>query len=99
MLNLDKYLNQSVEIQIDGEVIEVLQPSAAMTKEISKLENEITEENYLEVKSKITYKLLNNNASGKKFSMDQIDIIPYKLQDLIAREITSMVYKAENDPN
>ncbi|MEG2412624.1 MAG: hypothetical protein RSA29_17700 [Clostridium sp.] len=99
MIDLDKYLNQSIKIKIKGEVIEVLQPSAVMTKKISKLEKSITEENYLEVKSEIAHMVLNNNSSNKKFTLEEVDNIPYKLQDLITREITSMTYKADNDPN
>lgn len=99
MLDLDKYLKQSVEIKINGEVIEILQPSARMTKEIGQLEKDITEENYLDIKSKVTHKLLNNNASGRKFTIEEVDKIPFKLQDLITKEVTSMVYKADNDPN
>lgn len=99
MINLDKYLNQSIDMKLNGEVISVLQPSAGMTKEISKMENEINEENYLEIKSKVVHKLLNNNASGKKFTLEEVDKIPYKLQDLITKEISGMIYKAENDPN
>lgn len=99
MIDLDKYLNQSIKIKIKGEIIEVLQPSAAMTKKISKLEKSITEENYLEVKSEIAHMVLNNNSSNKKFTLEEVDNIPYKLQDLITKEITSMTYKADNDPN
>lgn len=99
MLDLDKYLKQSVEVKINGEVIEILQPSARMTKEIGKLEKGITEENYLDIKSKVTYKLLNNNSLGKKFTIEEVDNIPFKLQDLITKEVTSMVYKADKDPN
>ncbi len=99
MLDLDKYLKQSVEVKINGEVIEILQPSARMTKEIGKLEKDITEENYLDIKSKVTHKLLNNNDSGKKFTIEEVDNIPFKLQDLITKEVTSMVYKADKDPN
>lgn len=99
MLNLDKYLKQTVEIKLNNEVIEILQPTAKMTKEIGKLENCITEENYLEIKSKVALLLLNNNCSNKKFTLEEVDQIPYKLQDLITKEITNMIYKADNDPN
>ena len=99
MLDLDKYLKQSVEIKLNGEVIEILQPTAKMTKEIGKLEKDITEENYLEVKSKVALMLLNNNSSNKKFTIEEVDQIPYKLQDLVIHEITNMIYEAENDPN
>lgn len=99
MLDLDKYLKQSVEIKLNGEVIEVLQPTAKMTKEIGRLEENITEENYLNIKSKVAHIILNNNNSKKEFTLDDIDNIPYKLQDLIIKEVTDMVYEAENDPN
>lgn len=99
MLDLDKYLKQSVTIKLNGESVEVLQPTAKMTKEIGILEKSITEENYLEIKSKITHIVLNNNNSNKVFPIEDIDNIPYKLQDIIIREIINMVYEADNDPN
>lgn len=99
MLDLDIYLKQSVTIKLNGESVEVLQPTAKMTKEIGMLEKSITEENYLEIKSKITHIVLNNNNSNKVFSIEDIDNIPYKLQDIIIREITNMVYEADNAPN
>ena len=34
MLDLDRYLKQSVTIKLNGESVEVLQPTAKMTKEI-----------------------------------------------------------------
>lgn len=99
MINIDDYLNIGVEVKINSEVIEVLQPTAKMTKEINKLEKEINEGNYLDVKSKITSIILNNNKQRKKFEDNDIDKLPYKLQDLIIKEVTKLVYKADNDPN
>ncbi|WP_195264091.1 hypothetical protein [Clostridium sp. 1001275B_160808_H3] len=99
MLDLDKYLKQSVEVKLNGEVIEILQPTAKMTKEIGILEKSMTEENYLEIKCKITHLVLNNNNSDKEFTSSDVDNIPYKIQDLIIKEVTSMVYEAQNDPN
>lgn len=99
MLDLDKYLKQSVDIKLNGEVIEILQPTARATKEISMLEKKVTEENYLETKSKIALIILNYNSAKKKFTMEQVDEIPFKLQEIIIKEVTSLVYKADNDPN
>lgn len=99
MLDIDKYLNQSIKIKLNGEVIELHQPTARMTKKIGQLEKKMTEENYLDIKSEIVAIILNNNASSKTFSIDQVDDIPFKLQDLIIKEVTSMVYEADNDPN
>lgn len=99
MIDLDKYLKQSVEIKLNNKVIEVLQPTAKMTKEIGQLEKSMTEENYLETKSKIAHIVLNNNSSNVDFTLEDVDNIPYKLQDLIIKEVTGMIYKADNDPN
>ncbi|MDB1935273.1 hypothetical protein PMY12_18535 [Clostridium tertium] len=99
MINIDDYLNIGVEVKINGEVIEVLQPTAKMTKEINKMEKEMTEENYLEIKSKVALMILNNNKQKKIFKDNDIDNIPYKLQDFIIKEIMKLVYKADNDPN
>ncbi|MBB6622233.1 hypothetical protein [Clostridium gasigenes] len=99
MIDLDKYLKQSVDIKINGEIVEVLQPTARLTKEISKLEQKVTEENYLDTRGKTAHIILNNNASNRIFTMEEVDEIPFKLQDIIIKEITSLVYKADNDPN
>ena len=99
MLDLDKYLNQGVDIKINGSVVTVKQPTASMVKEIRKIENSTNEKNDLDNKSKITMLLLNNNTSGKMFSSNEVDEIPYKLQDLIIAEIFKFVAEADNDPN
>lgn len=99
MIDIDKYLKQSVDLRVNGEVIEVLQPTARTTKEIAELERDVTEENYLDIKSKVTRIILNNNSSNKKLSEEEIDRIPFKLQDLIIKEVTSLIYKADKDPN
>lgn len=99
MINIDNYLNIGVEVKINGEVIEVLQPTAKMTKDINKLEKEMTEENYLEIKSKVALMILNNNKQKKILKDTDIDNIPYKLQDFTIKEVMKLVYKADNDPN
>lgn len=99
MLNLDNYLKQSMDIKINGEVVEVLQPTARLTKEISFLERNITEKNYLETRSKIALLVLNNNSNNKKFTIEEVDEIPFKLQEILIKEVTSFKYKADNDPN
>ena len=99
MLDLDKYLNQGLDIKIDDKVVTVKQPTAAMVKEIRKIENTTTEKNDLDNKTKITQLLLDNNTSGKKFSSGEVDKIPFKVQDIIIAEIFKFVAEADNDPN
>ena len=66
MINIDKYLNVNLEMQINGEVIYIKQPSAKITREISEIEKDMTTDNYLEIKSKICLILLNNNSNNKR---------------------------------
>lgn len=99
MLDLDKYLNQGLDIKINGEVVSVKQPTAAMVKEIRKIENSTNGKNDLDNKSKITQLLLDNNTSGKKFTIEDVDKIPFKVQDIIMGEIFKFIAEADNDPN
>lgn len=99
MINIDKYLNVNLEMQINGEVIYIKQPSAKITREISEIEKDMTTDNYLEIKSKICLILLNNNSNNKIFTIEDLDNIPYKVQDIIINKIIKMVVDADNDPN
>lgn len=99
MIDIDKYLNITLDIKINGEIINIKQPSAKLTKAISEMEKEINEENYLELKTKIAMLLLNNNNSNKIFTLEDADNIPFQVQDIIIKEISNMITKAKNDPN
>lgn len=99
MIDLDKYLNQTVDFKLDGKTLHVKQPTALATKQIHKIESEITEQNYLESRCKVTQIILNNNEEGINFSIEDVEKIPYKVQDLIAQKISEMKLEVESDPN
>lgn len=99
MIDLDKYLNIAVEFKLNGELLNVKLPSAAATKQIGKLEESITEENYLDVRCKITQIILNSNEEGKAFTPDEIEEIPFKVQNLIATQMAEIQVEVESDPN
>lgn len=99
MLDLDKYLNITMEIKLNGNVLNIKQPSARTTKEIGKLESGMTEENCLDVKGKITQLILNNNEEGMKFTKEDIEEIPFKIQDVIVRKVAEMKFEVDTDPN
>lgn len=99
MIDLDKYLNATIEFKLDGQIIRVKQPTALATKKIGNLEAGAVEENYLDSRCEITQIILNNNEDGKKFTVNEVEKIPFKVQDLIIKKISEMVFEAENDPN
>ncbi|MDD6794622.1 MAG: hypothetical protein PUE01_04300 [Clostridiaceae bacterium] len=99
MLDLDKLMATGLEVKILGKEITVLEPTAKQFKRIDKLQSEMTDENALEKRAEITKLILNNNAEGIKFTDEDIEKIPVKLQVLIHTQMSGFVYKIVNDPN
>ncbi|MHC1723978.1 MAG: hypothetical protein AB9836_12335 [Aminipila sp.] len=99
MVDIDKYMNIAEEFVFKGKKLHVKQPSAKATKEIGKLETAMNEDNALEMKCKITQIVLNNNEEGVNFAIEEVEEIPFKVQDVIIRKITEMKMQADNDPN
>ncbi|MDD6796294.1 MAG: hypothetical protein PUE01_12970 [Clostridiaceae bacterium] len=99
MLDLDKLMTTGLEVKILGKEITVLEPTAKQFKRIDKLQSEMTDENALEKRAEITKLILNNNAEGIKFTDEDIEKIPVKLQVLIHTQMSGFVYKIMNNPN
>lgn len=99
MLDLDKLMATGLEVKILGKEITVLEPTAKQFKRIDKLQSEMTDENALEKRAEITKLILNNNAEGIKFTDEDIEKIPVKLQVLIHTQMSGFVYKIMNNPN
>jgi hypothetical protein len=103
MIDLDKYFNEGIKVKLFGKAITLLQPTAKQYNQISKLEArfvglENAEEAY-KIRSEITLKILNNNAEGIKFTNEDVDKVPVKLQLAINNKVAGYVYELENDPN
>lgn len=99
MLDLDKLMNEGIEVKILGNQVTVLQPTIKDSKIIDKLQSEMNEENAYEKRAAITKVILNNNAEGIKFSDEDINEIPVKLQTALHIEINKFVYDLTNSPN
>ena len=93
MLDLDKLMATGLEVKILGKEITVLEPTAKQFKRLDKLQSEMTDENALEKRAEITKLILNNNAEGIKFTDEDIEKIPVKLQVLIHTQMSGFVYK------
>ena len=45
MLDLDRYINNSIQIKLFGEEYDVLEPTIKMIMEMNRIESDLTEEN------------------------------------------------------
>ncbi len=99
MLDLDKLMNQGIEIRLFDKDITLLQPTAKVAMEIDKIQSEMNEENAYDKRIEITKIILNNNSEKIKFTEEEVRTIPVKLQVSIHQEISKFVYNLRNDPN
>lgn len=99
MLDLDKLMNQGIEIRLFEKDITLLQPTAKVAVEIDKIQSEMNEENAYEKRKDITKIMLNNNVEKINFTDEQINKIPVKLQVTIHQEINKFVFDLVNNPN
>lgn len=96
MLDLDKYINNSVRIKIFGEELDILEPNVQMVMQVDKIESDQEEkENALE----IALLFLNHNKQGRTFTKEQLRKIPLEAIYHLNLEISTLRYKAEEDPN
>lgn len=99
MLDLDKYINNNVEMKIGGDVLHVIQPSVEMIDKIDTIEKDMTEENIREKRIEVVCMMLNHNMEGAKIKKESL----YKwTQEALMKVITTMSllrYEADTDPN
>lgn len=99
MLDLDKYIDNRLEIKIFGKKITVKEPTPRMFSELRKIEKDITAENTAEKRVQTAVLFLNNNCEGEQFTEEQINNVPYVAVDLFCKEVVAMREKADEDPN
>lgn len=101
-IDIDKYINQTINIKIDGKEVGIKQPTAEMTQRIAEIEDKALKSKTsegLNYGMEITLLILNNNDKNIEFTMEDIKKIPFKLQNIIKEKIRDMVYEINNDPN
>lgn len=101
MINLNAYINKTVEMQLGEDVVHVRVPSTNQMAQIAGVESTIgaNEKKTIESKPKIAQILINNNLEGKKFELDLINQIPLRgLVEIITAVITAKI-EVEQDPN
>lgn len=99
LLDLNKLINTGIEIKLGDKKATIKQPTVKIIKKTDNLIKEMTDKNAYENRFEITKILLNNNVEGIKFTDEEIQSIPVKLQTQIHEEINSFIYDLENNPN
>lgn len=102
MIDLDEYINKTVDMKIGKEVVRVKLPSCNAMAEVARVEDFKVPEDvaeYYKSRQKIAQIFLNANADNRIFTDEELDTIP----NIAIEEIIKAVTKARNevmlDPN
>lgn len=99
LIDLDKYINRTIEFKLNGELIKVQELTPSLFKKVS--EYEMTEDPkmvYLKQVELVT-EMLNRNTSGKKFTTKDLEKLPQSAVNKIYISIVSFTKEPLNDPN
>ena len=100
MLDLDAIINKSYQIKINGDMINVNQPSVKMVREFnSSMMADSEDIDIFAVQTDFALKLLNNNTSAKRFSKADIEKLPAEALGAIINVVANGVEEAEKNPN
>lgn len=99
MLDLDKYMNNSIEIRLFNEKVDVLEPTVKMFMEVDSIEQDLTEENFREKRVEIAHLFLNHNKQKITYKKEAILDLPFEAINTLVETVCKMKYKADVDPN
>lgn len=100
MLDLDAIISKSYQIKINGDLINVNQPSVKMVREFnSSMMNDSEDIDIFAIQTDFALKLLNNNTSAKRFTKADIEKLPAEALGAIINVVANGVEEAEKNPN
>lgn len=99
MLDLDKYVNNSIKIRIFGEEVDILEPTMETVMRVDALEQDLTEANVHEKRVETALLFLNHNKQGISYEKEVIKKLPFEAVSTFIAEVSAMRYKADTDPN
>lgn len=99
MIDLDKYINNSLHVKMFGEEYDIIEPTIAMNMQMKEIEKDLTEENLHEKRLESGILLLNHNKQGKKFTKNELAQLPFEALTRVIAEIALLRLKADQDPN
>lgn len=99
MLDLDKYINNSMRIKLFGKEYDILEPTVAMNMEMNRIESDLKDENMHEKRLEAGAMLLSHNKQGKRFTEEELKQLPFEALVRVIAEIALFRLKADTDPN
>lgn len=99
MLDLDRYINNSMKIKLGGKEYDILEPTVGMNMELNRIEADLDENNLHQKRIEAAMLLMNHNRQGKKFTEEELKHIPFEGLTHVLAEIALFQLKADEDPN
>ncbi|MBS4535835.1 hypothetical protein GOQ29_09430 [Clostridium sp. D2Q-14] len=94
MIDIDKYIDRTIALKINGEVIKIQEPSIKLIKKFTALDG-LEDDEILDKQSELVTEILNNNTSAKKFKVNDIDKLPVSA----IKAIIESIVEVDQDPN
>lgn len=99
MLNLDKIMLETTEVEFMGQIIHMKQPSVLIWERINEAEKNLTAHNLMEKRAEVVKILLDNNEEGKTFDLKDVKNLSRRAMDTLIAAATASSIEADNDPN
>lgn len=102
MIDLNVYINKTVDFVIGDETINVKLPSANVMEKVAKIEKTYKDTDsvaYHKNRPAIAREFLNFNMNNRTFELKEVEALPEKVLEFIITEVMSVKVKAELDPN
>ncbi|MEW8955761.1 hypothetical protein [Clostridium sp.] len=99
MIDLDRYINRTIEFQLNGELIRVQELTPAMFRKVSEYEMTEDPKKIYEKQVELVTEMLNRNTSGNKFTAKDIEKLPQSVVNKLYISIVSFTKEPLNDPN
>lgn len=94
MINLDMYMNKTIDFMIEGKLVKVKEPSYETIQSFSNINEGSVDDIFV-----ILTKILNDNTSNVKFKEAQLRKYPKGVINAIIKAIANEKEEAESDPN
>lgn len=101
-ININQYLNKTVDFEIGNETISVKLPSADVMEQVATIENTFKSGDtvaYHKTRDAVCATFLSFNTAGRAFTADELKDWPEIAVNGIIKEIMSQKYIMDTDPN
>lgn len=99
MINLDRYLNNTVELIFMNETYHIREAGVGVLFAVRELEKDLSADNIYDKRVDTALLLMNSNTEGRVFKKEELMEIPFEGVEALVKELSGFRLKAENDPN